>query len=117
MAPWFSWLPARGTPLDLPALVASAAGVPGSQGTVVIGETVLGWLLPRGIDRRLRHTPSLPVRETYFLILWGRHLVWRLSRGVLKQGWQGWGPLDATFALPLCLTAGHQHLPEWSVHT
>lgn len=66
MAPWFSWLPARGTPLDLPALVASAAGVPGSQGTVVIGETVLGWLLPRGIDRRLRHTPQSSCKRDLF---------------------------------------------------
>lgn len=53
------------------ALVAGRAYVLGSHGTVTIREIVLGSLQPpwHGRDSRLRHIPSLSVKENYLLVL------------------------------------------------
>ena len=57
--------------LNLLALVGRRACILGSCGTVTIRETVLGRLPPSGhyTDRRLEHTPGLPVRNAYLLVL------------------------------------------------
>ena len=62
---------AQGMPLHRLALGASGTCIPGSQGTVTIGETVLARLPPPGhcTDHRLKLLPSLSVKEAYLLIL------------------------------------------------
>lgn len=61
----------QGTPLHHMALEAKVTFIPGSQRTVTIKEAVIGRLQPRGycIDTRLKHTPSLFVKEAYLLVL------------------------------------------------
>lgn len=60
---------AQGMPLDHLALMARRVCIPGSHGTLTIGDRVLGRLPPPGhfTDSRLKYTPSLSVKEAYFL--------------------------------------------------
>lgn len=59
----------QGMPLDHLALEARRACVPGSHGTVTIGETVLGRLPPQGTAScRLKCTASLSEKEAYLLV-------------------------------------------------
>lgn len=57
--------------LDHLALVARVACVPGPHRTVVLEKIVLGRLpYPwHGVDSRLKHFPSLPVRKVDLLVL------------------------------------------------
>lgn len=65
---------AQKTSLDLMALEARGACIPGSYGTVIIRQTFLSWLpRPRVLtDKRLKHTLSLSLKEAYVLVpeLW-----------------------------------------------
>lgn len=105
----------QGIPLDHLALVAKGACVPGSHGTVTIGEMGCDRLLPLGhhTDSWLKHTPSLSVKEPTCLS-WSFRLRGRL------QAWTqvcSGNILWATIFPPsLCLTT-HGNLPERSLNT
>lgn len=61
----------QGTPLDCLTLVARETYVFESHETLTIEETVLGILPLAGhcTDSRLKHTPSVSVKEAYLLVL------------------------------------------------
>lgn len=82
---------AQGIPLDLLALVARGACVPGSHRTVTIGERVLGRVPSPGhrADLRLKHTPVLSLKEAYLLVL----ELWPKGQGRL-QVWHTSGPTE-----------------------
>lgn len=74
-SPYIHWVPSfqdccPGRPLDHLALLTSAACITGSYGTVQI-ETFVAQLPTPGYstDSKLKHTPSLPVKEAYLLVL------------------------------------------------
>ena len=62
---------AQEIPLKCLALVARGACVPGSHGTVAIGETVPRRLPSLGYctHSRLKQTPSLSLKEAYLFVL------------------------------------------------
>ena len=72
-----------GTPLDCLALVASGACIPGSHGTVTIGEKPPG----HSADSRMKHiclSVKKPIYFPWIFSLRGRILVWHTSRGLLR---------------------------------
>lgn len=70
LVPYLLWAVAQGMLLDLPALVARAACVPGSHRTATVRETVLGRLTPpeKCMDNKLSHIHQFSV-DTSFLVL------------------------------------------------
>lgn len=106
--PIFLWLEPMGYSLAAWLWGPGQACVPGSHRTVTIGDTVLGRLPPEGHCpySRLKHMPSLSVKETSMLILefWGMLLLQHTSRGAeeILSGNTGLGtpPLHSLSALP-----------------
>lgn len=68
MCPFFASA-AQSICLGYLTLVASSTYIFEPHGTVTNEETVLGWLPQGKAHSRLKHTPSLSVKEAYLIVL------------------------------------------------
>ena len=59
----------QGIPRVCLTLVAKGAGILELQSTIIIGRTILGRSNNQDTTQRLKHTPNLPVKKAYLLIL------------------------------------------------